>query len=123
MSTSLGRGTATLTCPFAEMERKLPHSREQLLVFNSDHLNACKRNELIDCSGFLKVQVEDKGWDSVGHSRKETAEQPPTAEPPPGLPVLTPPSWDFLLALVPHPRSAPVTGNPSMLTHMACQSL
>lgn len=69
---------------------EVQHSRQQLLVFNSDHLNACKRRELIDCSGFLKVQVEDKGWDERGHSRREAAQQqPPTAGLPQRLPVPT----------------------------------
>lgn len=69
---------------------EVQHSRQQLLGFNSDHLNACKRTELIDCSGFQKVQVEDRGWDERGDSRREPAQQQPlTAEPPQELPVPT----------------------------------
>lgn len=89
----LGGGVSTERCPFCG---GWPHSHvpvrvevvvQQQQVSNSAHPCDCQRSELIGCSGFLKVQVEDKGWDCMGRS---TAEQPPTAEPPTGLGIPTP---------------------------------
>lgn len=47
-----------------------------------------RAESFIDCSGFLKVQAEDRGWDERGHSGREAAQQQlPTAESLQGLPV------------------------------------